>query len=228
MLICCPGQQLRPAGRALAAPPPRSSVVSLHRNAARVGAAAGVWGSAAPGGDGASAGGESSDDGVGPWHLKNDHLLPAHAGDDPTVAAHGGTANGDGKLHHLPASLFANFPKLPPDGSTLTPEEVKCSPDAERCRTPIHVWESKCSACAGTGTARSYSSRGRHRLVTVCLLCHGLGYVRHSSTHASTVPYVNGSGPHTTIGRPSPPERKPPRQHPLPGSMQYRPPPRRP
>lgn len=32
-------------------------------------------------------------------------------------------------------------------------------------------------------------------------------YVRHTSTHS--VPYVNGSGPHTTIGRPPAPDTKP-------------------
>ena len=34
-------------------------------------------------------------------------------------------------------------------------------------------------------------------------------YVRHTSTHS--VPYVNGSGPHTTIGRPPAPDVKPSR-----------------
>lgn len=72
----------------------------------------------------------------------------------------------------------------------------------ERCRTPIHVWESRCMACGGTGTQSQWTSRQR-RLGT-CLLCSGLGYVRHSSTHS--VPHVNGAGPHTTIGRPPPPE----------------------
>lgn len=229
--------QLPALQRAPTPVPPRHASHVPHRQA-RAGAAAGVWGPPAPSGDdaagesGATASSDSSRSGVGTWHLQDDHLLPEHAGNDPAVAAHGGTANGDGKLRHLPSSLFAAFPKLPPDGSTLTPEEMKCDPDAERCRTPIHVWESKCSACAGTGTSRGRSSRGRRGSVAVCLLCHGVGYVRHSSTRASTVPYVNGTGPHTTIGRPPPPERKPPRQWPLPGgvpgSMQYRPPPQRP
>ena len=58
-------------------------------------------------------------------------------------------------------------------------------------------------ACGGTGTSRSYASRGRHRVLAVCLLCSGVGYVRHTSTH--NVPHVNGAGPHTTIGRPPPP-----------------------
>lgn len=97
------------------------------------------------------------------------------------------------------------------------PQEAKCNPEVERCHTPIHVWEARCTACDGTGTARSYTSHGRHRLVCVCLLCHGLGYVRHSTTHQHTVPYVNGSGPNTTIGRPPPPESKVHRFH-WPGS----------
>lgn len=113
--------------------------------------------------------------------------------------------------------------------SPLRLQEMKCDPEVERCRTPIHVWESKCATCSGSGIARGGSShRSRRGPLAVCLLCHGLGYVRHSSTHAAKVPHVNGAGPHTTIGRPPSAERKPPRQWPLPGSMQYRPPPRRP
>ncbi|EFN53781.1 expressed protein [Chlorella variabilis] len=138
----------------------------------------------------------------------------ASSDDQPPPQQH---INGNGRVQHLPSSLYANFPKLPPDGSTLTPEEAKCNPEVERCHTPIHVWEARCTACDGTGTARSYTSHGRHRLVCVCLLCHGLGYVRHSTTHQHTVPYVNGSGPNTTIGRPPPPESKVHRFH-WPGS----------
>ncbi|KAL4430329.1 hypothetical protein ABPG77_002135 [Micractinium sp. CCAP 211/92] len=233
--LTCP-QRLRLLGPQLARSPgpPRHIIRAPHR-VVRAGAATGVWGPPAPSDDGSScgessdpAGGESSRNGGGAWHIQDDHLLTDHAGSDPTVAVHGGTANGNGKQHHLPSSLFASFPKLPPDGSTLTPEEMKCDPDMEHCRTPIHVWESKCRVCAGTGTARSQSSRRRRSVVAVCLLCHGLGYVRHSSTRAATVPYVNGTGPHTTIGRPPPEERDPPRQRPPPGGMQYRPPPQRP
>ncbi|PSC74963.1 heme oxygenase [Micractinium conductrix] len=184
---------------------------------------AGAWGGGGGGGGGDSAGasafldGQGRSNGVGPLHLHSDHLLSAHAGSEPVAGVPGGTA--DGNDTHMPTSLFTTFPRLPPDGSTITPEEARCNPDEERCRTPIHVWETRCSGCYGSGTARSdgggsggHRARGhvtaRHRLVTVCLLCHGLGYVRHSSTHIDTVPYVNGSGPHTTIGRPPPPERK--------------------
>jgi hypothetical protein len=49
------------------------------------------------------------------------------------------------------------------------------------------------------------------------LLCSGLGYVRHTSNRTESVPYVNGTGPHTTIGRQPPPEQKP-RRFQFPGS----------
>lgn len=131
--------QLPALQRARGPGPPRHSGLALHsRGLVRVGAAASVWGPPAPGGDGASAGGESgasdsdesSRNGVGPRHLQEDHLLPAHSGADPAAAVHGGTAGGNGKLRHLASSLFAIFPKLPPDGSTLTPEvrHAACRP----------------------------------------------------------------------------------------------------
>lgn len=146
-----------------------------------------------------------------PQAASNDHLLPPpHSYGLAYDKKH--MTNGNSAVH-MPSSLFTNFPKLPPDGSTLTPEEARCNPEVERCHTPIHVWEARCTACGGSGTSRSYSSHSRHRLVAVCLLCHGLGYVRHSTTHTDTVPYVNGSGPNTTIGRPPPPEHKPHRFH---------------
>jgi hypothetical protein len=31
-----------------------------------------------------------------------------------------------GGAHHMPSSLYLGFPKLPPDGSTLTPEVSAC------------------------------------------------------------------------------------------------------
>ena len=102
-------------------------------------------------------------------------------------------------------------PSFAPACPPTAPQEERCDPETELCRTPIHVWESRCTACDGTGTARQRGgSRGRrgggssHRLVSVCLLCHGLGYVRHSAAH--DVPHVNGAGPHTTLARPPAPE----------------------
>jgi hypothetical protein len=236
--------------------------------------------------------------------------VPSQAPPAPTAAAEAAedrsTSNGH---HHLPNSLFVAFPKLPPEGSTLTAEvcwcgggqhapgmpcggslltrgapgqaackgglpacslalppdsasqpgrassvaswqlaavlrqlagtptanpacattsppaclqEERCDPYSELCRTPIHVWESRCNACSGTGAQRSSGSSsgsrsrsrgghggGRHTRLGVCLLCSGLGYVRHTSHRTESVPYVNGTGPHTTIGRQPPPEQKP-------------------
>lgn len=117
-------------------------------------------------------------------------------------------------------------------GSTITPEEKRCDPEVERCRTPIHVWETRCCSCDGTGTARSFTARGRrsggHRIQSTCLLCHGLGYVRHSTTRADTVPHVNGTGPHTTIGRPPAAPHKPPHAWSLSKLLQRKKPPPQP
>jgi hypothetical protein len=98
-------------------------------------------------------------------------------------------------------------------------QETSCDPEERRCRTPIHVWEARCSSCTGTGTARSRATRSRgsrrspYRSGCVCMMCHGLGYVRHSTTRWESVPYVNGNGPNTTIGRP-PVQEKPQRRFP--------------
>ncbi|KAI3425240.1 hypothetical protein D9Q98_009008 [Chlorella vulgaris] len=136
--------------------------------------------------------------------------------DDSTVAA--GRRKPEKK--HMPTSLFSYFTgKLPPEGSTVTDEETSCDPEERRCRTPIHVWEARCSSCTGTGTARSRATRSRgsrrspYRSGCVCMMCHGLGYVRHSTTRWESVPYVNGNGPNTTIGRP-PVQEKPQRSFP--------------
>ncbi|PRW33603.1 heme oxygenase isoform B [Chlorella sorokiniana] len=140
--------------------------------------------------------------------IAEDHQIEDHAAAMPAEPSSSGKPSSNGKPH-LPSSIYVAFPKdsLPPDGHTLTLKEQKCNPETERCRTPIHVWESRCRACDGTGIARWVTSRQRHHVMSVCVLCSGLGYVRHTSTHS--VPHVNGCGPHTTIGRPPAPETKP-------------------
>lgn len=98
-----------------------------RRGAARVCSAvsAGAWGGGGGGGGGDSAGasafldGQGRSNGVGPLHLHSDHLLSAHAGSEPVAGVPGGTA--DGNDTHMPTSLFTTFPRLPPDGSTITP-----------------------------------------------------------------------------------------------------------
>jgi hypothetical protein len=106
-------------------------------------------------------------------------------------------------------------------------QEEFCKPDEQRCRQPIHVWEARCATCSGTGAARSYSGsrgrRGSRSTLATCMVCHGLGYVRHSTTRADKVPYVNGKGPNTTLGRPRQEEqgqtgKAAPRQFRWPGS----------
>ncbi len=50
-----------------------------------------------------------------------------------------------------------------------------------------------------------------HRLLTPREIPGSLcRYVRHTTTHSVSVPYVNGCGPNTTIGREQPP---PPEKH---------------
>lgn len=86
---------------------------------------------------------------------------------------------------HLSLSLFTKVANIPPDGSTLTPEEESCDPYFSNCRTPVHVWETKCSECNGSGTVYS-CVRGRLRTsrnLASCPLCSGIGYVRYISSH---------------------------------------------
>lgn len=57
----------------------------------------------------------------------------------------------------------------------------------------MHVWESPCGACSGTGSARSGSAvraaRGRGRVrssfsttYSTCVACSGVGYVRYTTS----------------------------------------------
>jgi len=88
---------------------------------------------------------------------------------------------------YFPVSLYAKFVKstLPPVGRTLTKPEEACDPGERFCKTPLHVWEEKCRVCYGTGIARSSSSRGRggRRQMGTCMICHGIGYIRHVSSN---------------------------------------------
>ena len=36
---------------------------------------------------------------------------------------------------------------------TLTPDEETCDPMTRNCQTPMHVWETKCTSCYGSGEA---------------------------------------------------------------------------
>ncbi len=63
---------------------------------------------------------------------------------------------------------------LPKEGRTLTDADTAAQSEG---RTVIHVWESRCSSCNGSGTTRTVGSRGRRGL-SVCLKCEGVGVVR--------------------------------------------------
>ena len=41
---------------------------------------------------------------------------------------------------------------------TLTPDEETCDPMTRNCQTPMHVWETKCTSCYGSGEASSISA----------------------------------------------------------------------
>lgn len=43
-----------------------------------------------------------------------------------------------------------------------------------RAQVPMHVWESKCRACYGTGSVQSSSRRGK-RITSICPSCTGMG-----------------------------------------------------
>jgi DnaJ-class molecular chaperone len=48
-------------------------------------------------------------------------------------------------------------------------------------QTPMHIWETNCKKCSGTGTVASYrggrgrGGRGARRLLYTCPTCHGVG-----------------------------------------------------
>ncbi|KAK9807420.1 hypothetical protein WJX73_003941 [Symbiochloris irregularis] len=99
-------------------------------------------------------------------------------------------------------SLFSPFPKLPPDGQVITDAEAQCDPYHSNCKTACNVWESKCKACFGTGQCVSGSSRrGGHRSLHTCLMCHGIGFVRRSST--TVIPDISNDN-NATLGREPP------------------------
>lgn len=113
--------------------------------------------------------------------------------------------NKRGKTYHtfprsegLPLSLYTPYRDLPPDGKTLTEREETCNPQEAECKTPAHVYEAECAMCNGTGVVMS-KIKGKKRPCT-CMLCHGLGYVRRTTSRF--IPSVNCVGPNLTINRP--------------------------
>lgn len=103
-------------------------------------------------------------------------------------------------------SLYHPYTKLPPEGKTLTPDEETCDPMTRNCQTPMHVWETKCTSCYGSGTVTA-SGRGRRRgsafSCSTCVTCHGLGFVRRVSSAGPPDSLNNGTG-NLTLNRPEP------------------------
>jgi hypothetical protein len=97
----------------------------------------------------------------------------------------------------LPLSLFHPFKKLPADGTTVPAEEELCDPEEEKCNTALHVYEARCTICDGTGWARA-PTNGRRGQLGTCMCCHGLGYVRRTTSRF--VP--DDPDKHMTIARP--------------------------
>lgn len=100
----------------------------------------------------------------------------------------------------LPLSLYIRYDNLPCDGRTQTEEQETCDPKQQSCQRSMHVWESKCRACAGRGVVTSYSRRGGRRSSYTCPSCHGIGAVR--KTSARIIPDVNNGNGQFTVNRP--------------------------
>lgn len=135
-----------------------------------------------------------------------------HAEPQDDQQLHVGISNGNGSgAHHdrhdaLPLSLYHAYVNLPCDGKTRSEQDEACDPNTRDCQTPMHIWETNCKKCSGTGTVASYrggrgrGGRGARRLLYTCPTCHGVGCVRHTSTRI--LPDVNGGNGQYTAGRP--------------------------
>ncbi|PNW81014.1 hypothetical protein CHLRE_07g339200v5 [Chlamydomonas reinhardtii] len=111
---------------------------------------------------------------------------------------------GDHHTYHsqdpLSVHLFMPYKHLPADGLVCQPEEAACDPSERNCKSVIYTYEAKCYACYGTGFVKGHSN-GRRASLSMCMVCLGLGYVRH--TTARLPPDVTANGFETmTIARP--------------------------
>lgn len=86
---------------------------------------------------------------------------------------------------------------------TQTLAEEACDPIERNCQIPMHVWESPCGVCDGSGSARSASAvraaRGRGRVrssfsttYSTCVACSGVGYVRYTTARLGPPRGLNG------------------------------------
>ncbi|GMH42072.1 hypothetical protein BSKO_09991 [Bryopsis sp. KO-2023] len=104
------------------------------------------------------------------------------------------------KSEGLPLSLFTPYSDLPPEGKTLTNLEETCDPREKMCKTPAHVYEAECAMCNGVGEILSKIKGKGKKVPCTCMTCHGLGYVRRTTSRFT--PEVNCVGPNLTINRP--------------------------
>ncbi|KAF6257817.1 hypothetical protein COO60DRAFT_1521822, partial [Scenedesmus sp. NREL 46B-D3] len=96
-----------------------------------------------------------------------------------------------------PAVAVPPLQKLPPDGTTIPADEELCNPEEENCKTLLHVYEARCTACDGTGWARA-PTNGRRGHLGTCMTCHGLGCVRRTTSRFCP----DDPDKHMTINRP--------------------------
>ncbi|KAG2442248.1 hypothetical protein HYH02_009732 [Chlamydomonas schloesseri] len=110
---------------------------------------------------------------------------------------------GDHHTHHskdpLSVHLFVPYKHLPADGLVCKPEDAVCDPAEHKCKSIIYTYETKCHACYGTGFVKGHSN-GRRASLGTCLVCLGLGYVRH--TTARFAPDAAKGAETMTIARP--------------------------
>ena len=82
------------------------------------------------------------------------------------------------RWYHPRTQSLAHPPTDPstchPPVQTLTRKEDVCDEYTMLCKTKLHVYETHCRRCYGTGTMRTATPRGR-RLLATCPCCQGMG-----------------------------------------------------
>lgn len=108
----------------------------------------------------------------------------------------------DGKRRDgLPLSMYHPYAHLPEEGQVIEGEPHHAW---SRVKTPIYTYEAKCVCCCGTGFIKNHAN-GRRASLAACLVCHGLGYVR-----CTTSRFAPKAGPDThTLARPPAKPSKP-------------------
>ena len=115
----------------------------------------------------------------------------------------------------LTLSLLVQFGEgnLPLKGRTRFQKEEECDPWTQNCKTEVHVWETKCGKCYGTGKVasgfRGHNSKRRarrygagstnFRMMSTCPKCLGTGWVRHSSARRIPSPFPGEDDSQTNL-----------------------------